>query len=162
MLDQVKEFVKQHESKTSATNRLTFVNKLSARDRRFVQELADALHLRATWDEVDDYGQSLIVLSFHEDGAALEGEQTNGEEQDEEQDGDWESDAGEADLAIQKVFAKYDKAKVIENTEDDFEQTYEEKLKEKMEDWKKTYYKVSYLDPLRIKLTSAGEAGDQL
>jgi 5'-3' exoribonuclease 1 len=147
MFDQVKEFVEKHQSKPNAKDRLTIVNTISARDRRFVQELADSLHLRTTWDEVDDYGQSLIVLCFDMEGLSVDGEgegdAPDGEANDAvEEDGEWESEAGDAegDLAIQRVFAKYQKAKVVDNTEEDFSR--EETMKQKMDDWKKTYYKV--------------------
>lgn len=126
---------------------MALVNKLSAREQRFLQELADSLHLRATWDEVDDYGQSLIVLSFDmegvsEDGTASEAEGQNGEEA-EAEDGEWESETGEGEVALNRVFGKYEKAKVVENTVDDFEETYEETMKQKMDEWKTGYYKVS-------------------
>lgn len=151
LFDQIKEFVGKHQSKPNVRDRLPIVNTLSARDRRFVQELADSLHLRATWDEVDDYGQSLIVLSFDMEGMSVDGEQTeNGAEEDVEEDGgEWESEpesgsgegGHEGDVAIQRVFAKYQKAQVVDNTEEDFSR--EDAMKVKLDEWKKNYYKVS-------------------
>ena len=142
-LNQIKKFVNKHQAKPSATDRCTFVNELSARDRRFVQELADSLHLHVTWDEVDDYGQTLVVLSFDMEGLSQDGEAAQ-EDEAEEEDGDWQSEDGEAegDVAIQRVFSKYDRAKVVGNTVEDFEESYEETMKEKMVEWKRTYYKV--------------------
>lgn len=147
LFEDVKAFVLKHQSKPSHKDRLALVNKLSARERRFLQELADSLHLRATWDEVDDYGQPLIVLSFDmegvsEDGTASEQEDQEGEEA-EAEDGEWESETGEGEVALNRVFGKYEKAKVVENTVDDFEETYEETMKQKMDEWKRGYYKVS-------------------
>jgi 5'-3' exoribonuclease 1 len=155
IFNQIKKFVTKHQAKPSASDRCTIVNSLSARDRRFLQEVVDSLHLRATWDEADDYGQPLVVLSFdlegvsesegEEDGAAdgvadgvADGEEGDGEE------GEWESEEadGEGDLAIQRVLQKYEKAKVVENTVEDFEESYDQKLKVKMDEWKRRYYKV--------------------
>ena len=129
----------KHQSKPSHSDRLPIVNKLSARDTRFLQELADSLHLRATWDEVDDYGQNLVVLSFDMEGVSEDGGSTSPQEE----DGDWESETGEGEVALNRVFGKYEKAKVVENTTDDFEETYEETMKQKMDEWKTNYYKVS-------------------
>ena len=127
----------KHQSKPSHSDRLPIVNKLSARDTRFLQELADSLHLRATWDEVDDYGQNLVVLSFDMEGVSEDGGSTSPQEE----DGDWESETGEGEVALNRVFGKYEKAKVVENTTEDFEETYEETMKQKMDEWKTNYYK---------------------
>lgn len=116
---QVEKFVVEKEE------RLALVNSFNARDRRFLQELADELHLRLTWDETDDYGQSLVVFSLDE---ATDDEQ-------------WEDD-DESQSAIQRVLTKYTKAKVVPNIEEDFESSYEETLKKKMDEWKQGYYKV--------------------
>ena len=137
VLTEIKKFVTKHQMKPTAEDKCTFVNNFSARDRRFVQELADSLHLRATWDEVDEYGQSLLVLRFDMEGVS----DNEDEEEDDVEDGEWESE-GEGDLAVQRVFEKYNKAKVVENTVEDFEESYEETVQQKMEEWKKGYYKV--------------------
>lgn len=117
-----------------------------------MQELADSLHLRATWDEVDDFSQPLVVLSFDMEGVSEDEAETNGDEQTAEagEDGDeWESEGNgdveaeaEGDIALTRVFNKYEKAKVVENTVDDFEESYEETMKQKIDEWKKGYYKV--------------------
>lgn len=137
IFEDVKGFLLKHQSKPSHTDRLTLVNKLSARDRRFLQELADSLHLRATWDEVDDYGQNIVALTFDMEGVSEDGASIQ------EEDGDWESEAGEGEVALNRVFGKYEKAKVVENTTEDFEETYEATMKQKMDEWKTNYYKVS-------------------
>lgn len=142
LLNQIKTFVTKHQSKPKAEDRLPLVNNFSARERRFVQELADSLRLNLTWDEVDAYGQSLAVLSFNMEGVSEDGDAVEEEGEGEEE---WESDGetnNEGDVAIQRVFEKYNKAKVVENTVDDFEEDYEATLKGKMSDWKKEYYKV--------------------
>ena len=118
-----------------------------------MQELADSLHLRATWDEVDSYGQPLVVLSFDMEGVSEDGTASEGEGADKgeaAEDGEWESEIGEAegegDIALNRVFGKYEKAKVVENTVDDFEATYEETMKQKIHEWKQNYYKVGPFD----------------
>lgn len=111
-----------------------------------MQELADSLHLHTTWDETDEYGQPQVVLTFNLEGVSEAGNaegQNEGEEV-EENDEEWQSESeDEGDVAIQRVFAKYDKAKVVENTVEDFEEHYEDKIKAKMDEWKRDYYKVS-------------------
>lgn len=158
ILNQIKKFVTKHQAKPSASDRCTFVNNLSARDRRFVQELADMLNLHATWDEVNDYGQTLVVLSFNMEGVSEDGEIENDVDGVEE-DGDWQSEDNEAegDLAISRVFGKYDKAKVVENTVEDFEDSYEEKMQENMEEWKRRYYKARPPDEALHWLTTSQE-----
>lgn len=147
IFEDVKAFALKHQSKPSHKDRLPLVNKLSARDRRFLQELADTLHLRATWDEVDEYGQSLVVLSFDMEGVSEDGTASEGEgaatSKGEDGEGDWESETGEGEIALNRVFAKYEKAKVVDNITEDFEETYEETMKQKMDEWKTHYYKVS-------------------
>ena len=141
-MNQIRDFVINHQAKPTASDRCTFVNTLSARDRRFLQELADSLHLQATWDELDGYGQPLVVLSFNMEGVSEDGETEEDAEQ--EDDGEWQSEDEdtEGDVAIQRVFSKYDKAKVVENTVEDFEDSYEEKMQVNMDEWKRRYYKV--------------------
>ena len=69
-----------------------------------------------------------------------------------EEDGDWESETGEGEVALNRVFGKYEKAKVVENTTDDFEETYEETMKQKMDEWKTNYYKVSRSVPIHADM----------
>lgn len=80
----------------------------------------------------------------------MEGVSEDGDAEDEEavatgEDSEWKSDDDdEGKLALQRVFDKYARAKVVDNTVEDFENSYEDTLKEKMNEWKKTYYKVSF------------------
>lgn len=143
ILNQIKKFVTKHQGKPTPSDRCTFVNTLSARDRRFVQELADSLRLEVKWDEVDDYGQPLVALTFNMEGLSENGEMDDVVEDEEEDEWQSEDEEAEGDVAIQRVFSKYDRAKVVENTVEDFEESYEETMKEKMEEWKRNYYKVS-------------------
>ena len=128
LFHQVQQFVQDKQ------DRLALVNSFNARDRRFLQELADELHLRTRWDETDEYGQNLAVL-------ALEGE---------EDDDEWEDE--ESDLAIGRVLQKYAKAKVVPNIDEDFEASYDETLRKKMDEWKQDYYKVRKCSESMAKL----------
>ncbi|KAK8854783.1 hypothetical protein IAR55_003522 [Kwoniella newhampshirensis] len=151
ILDQIRKFVTKHQAKPTSDDHCTIVNDLSARDRRFVQELADELHLHTTWDEVDDYGQPIVSLSFNMEGVSEGGSEADGEEGEEEWESEEEGEQSEGDLAIQRVLQKYNKAKVVDNIVEDFEEAYEDKLKENMDEWKKRYYKekleINYNDP---------------
>ncbi|WRT68404.1 5'-3' exoribonuclease 1 [Kwoniella shivajii] len=141
ILNQIKQFVTKHQARPSSADRCVLVNNFSARDQRFVQELGDQLHLLTKWDEVDDYGQNIVVMTFDLEGVSEDGASAVAEE---EADGEWESEEeeeSEGDLAIQRIFAKYNKAKVVDNVVEDFEEAYEDKLKENLDDWKKRYYK---------------------
>lgn len=148
LLNKIKKFVTEHQSKPSAKDSLSIVNDLSARDRRFVQDLADSLRLRLTWDQVDDYGQPLAVFSFDMEGVSEDGDAESENEAEvveaNDNDEEWKSESDdEGKIALRRVFEKYSKAKVVDNTVEDFENSYEETLKEKMNEWKRTYYKVS-------------------
>lgn len=136
LLDQVKTFVNKHQRRPSPEDRLTLVNELGERDRTFIQDLADDLHLRCTWDEVDDYGQPLIVLSFDVDALSESGE---GEDAADEE---WESEEDtESAMAIQRVLDKFAKAKIVDNDLEDAGESFEEKMNEKIAEWKRGYYK---------------------
>lgn len=137
-LNQIKAFVSEHQSKPSPSQRLTIVNQLPPRDRHFVQDLADSLHLRCTWDEEDDIGQPLIVISFDVDESSPASKDGDAEETDEE----WESEEDpESAIAIKRIFDKYSKAKVVDNELEDFEESFEQKISQKMAEWKRHYYK---------------------
>ncbi|KAI0663830.1 exonuclease II [Cubamyces menziesii] len=159
IFDQVKAFVLERR-KLSASQQpsrppLTMPNTFPARDRQFINRLADDLHLSITWDEYDDEDQNLVTWRFpgeleeplpEEAKPATEGE---GEGDDDE----WEDeDDEEARAAVDRVLSKYEKAKVMEDDkEGDFDARYEMSIKEKMDEWKRTYYKgkleISYDDP---------------
>ena len=66
--------------------------------------------------------------------------------EDEEDDGDdaWEDeDDEESRAAVDRVLAKYEKAKVADNDQPgDFDARYEQSMIDKMDEWKRNYYKV--------------------
>ena len=140
IFSQVKAFVLENRSVSSSELRnaeLSMPNIFSAGERTFLTNLAQDLHLTLSWDEYDDEDQNLVILYFP--GALeppLDGEDSESDSQDED----------EATAAVDRVLRKYDKAKVLtENFEDDFDSREELRLKQKMDEWKRTYYWVWHL-----------------
>lgn len=134
---QVKAFVLENRSMPSSELRnidLSMPNVFSARERALLVNLAQDLHLTLSWDEYDDDDQNLVVLRFP--GALespLDDEDSESDSQDEE----------EAAAAVDRVLGKYDKAKILmEDADDNFDSREENKLKQKMDEWKRTYYRV--------------------
>jgi len=109
-------------------------NMFSAGERAFLTDISQDLHLTLSWDEYDDDDQNLVVLRFP---GALESPLD-----DENSESDSQDDA-EATAAVDRVLRKYDKAKVLtENVEDNFDSREELRLKQKMDEWKRVYYRV--------------------
>ena len=137
---QVKAFVLENRSMPSSELRnidLSMPNVFSARERALLVNLAQDLHLTLSWDEYDDDDQNLVVLRFP--GALespLDDEDSESDSQDEE----------EAAAAVDRVLGKYDKAKILmEDADDNFDSREELRLKQKMDEWKRTYYLVWHL-----------------
>lgn len=137
IFDQVRAFVLQNRSTSTSQLRraeLSMPNLFSAGERAFLINLAHDLHLSLSWDEYDEDDQNLVVLRFP---GALE---PLLDEQDSESDS---QDEAEATAAVDRVLRKYDKAKMLmENAEDNFDSREDFRLKQKMDDWKRTYYLV--------------------
>lgn len=134
-------------------------NTFPARERRFITDLAAELHLDVSWDGYDDEDQNLVV--FRLPGASQNGgsKATNGTKgstpPEVEQDGDddnedWvdESDESEEEPealeAVDRVLKKYERAKVADEEEDDFDIRHERALQERMDEWKRGYYRVRF------------------
>ena len=137
IFDQIKAFVFENRSLPSSGLRdaeLSMPNIFSVGERAFITKLALDLHLKLSWDEYDEEDQNLVVLRFP---GALESPL-------DERDSDSDSqDDSEALAAVDRVLRKYDKAKMLmENDEDNFNSREELRLKQKMDDWKRTYYSV--------------------
>lgn len=119
-------------------------NTFPARERTFIGKLAEDLHLSITWDEYDAEDQNLVSWRFP--GALEEplpeGTATEGTEEDDE----WEDDDDEESKeAVDRVLAKYEKAKVMQDDADgDFDARYEASIKQKMDEWKSGYYQVCF------------------
>ena len=69
-------------------------------------------------------------------------------------------DDEESKAAVDRVLAKFDKLKVQpEDKEGDFDARYELGIKEKMDEWKRNYYKVSLLrSSIQIDLLTLNRA----
>lgn len=160
----IKAFVKNAIADPSSSEKLEFVNDFPARDRRFLQELGDALHLEVAWDEADEYGQNLVVLrptpldaaaatngNTEEKVETAEEDATSDENEEESSEPDHESKA-----AIERVLNKYQQAKVVDDTVEDFEESYEAKLQGKLEEWKHDYYKtkLGFKDPQKDEVAT--------
>ncbi|KAI0649009.1 exonuclease II [Trametes meyenii] len=163
IFDQVKSFVlerrKLSAAEQSSQGPLTMPNDFPARDRQFINRLADDLHLSITWDEYDDDDQNLITWRFPgelEEPLPEDGKSVAEDEADGDGDEEWEDeDDEEARAAVDRVLNKYQKAKVMEDDkEGDFDARYEMSIKEKMDEWKRTYYKgkleISYDNPQEL------------
>ncbi|OLN82145.1 5'-3' exoribonuclease 1 [Colletotrichum chlorophyti] len=94
---------------------------LNAADRKFVQDLADTLHIEWSTKEDDD-GHRHLLLSFPK-GA----ENVNDEEE-------------EGTLALYRVMRNYDKATVVDLTAEDAQRHYQELYDQKYQGWKTKYY----------------------
>jgi 5'-3' exoribonuclease 1 len=156
IFEKVQAFVLQYRSASSLALRnalLTMPNTFPARDREFITRLAEDLHLSITWDEYDEDDQNLVSWRLPgaleeplpESGTATPGESADSDREDDEEA--WEDeDDEEARKAVDRVLAKYSKAKVApEDGEGDFDARYQASIKEKMDEWKRHYYQVRLL-----------------
>lgn len=152
IFDEVRTFIfsQRKPSKGPRPESLTMPNIFPARERRFITDLAAELHLDVSWDEYDDEDQNLVV--FRLPGANHDNSNNNGSPQavaEEGADGDegWEdeseeSEDPEATAAVDRVLKKYERADVVEEEEDDFDVRHDRALQERMDQWKRGYYRV--------------------
>ena len=100
---------------------------LPARDRKFVEDLAEDLRLQ--WKTVtSDDGQRHLRLDFPE---PLE---TDADNEDEDED-------EEAQIALLRVMKRYDNAKVVDISAEQIQEQVNQKYEEKFQTWKDNYYK---------------------
>jgi 5'-3' exoribonuclease 1 len=105
---------------------------LPARDRKFVEELADSLNLQ--WKTVEDgEGNRHMQLNFPV---------TAGQPGDDEDTPD--EDDEEAQLALLRVLKRYENAKIVDVDADEAQARMEQKYEEKFQAWKDKYYKDKY------------------
>lgn len=99
---------------------------LNARDRKFVQELAEDLHLQ--WKSVaNDEGEKHLQLDFPH---KLQGDEDDEDLEDEE-----------ASIALLRVIKRYDNAKIVDVTAEEVQEQVDRKYEEKFQAWKNKYYK---------------------
>ncbi len=131
---------------------------LPNKDKRFLEDLASSLKLRASFNKIDPVSQQpAITLSFP--AIAVDDDSDDGPS-DEDADSDQDSDdsvaeevanpkvtgaKSESDVAVDRVLSRYLKAKVDTASDDeaDPEEDYKKRLDAQMTAWKKDYYKES-------------------
>ena len=102
---------------------------LNARDRKFVQELAEDLHLQ--WKSVaNDEGEKHLQLDFP---SKLQGDEDDEDVEDEE-----------ASIALLRVIKRYDNAKIVDVTVEEAQAQVDEKYEQKFQTWKDKYYKSKF------------------
>ena len=102
---------------------------LNAKDRKFVQELAEDLHLQ--WKTVEtELGDRYLQLDFP---AKLEGDEDNEDVKDEE-----------ASIALLRVLKRYDNAKVADFSAEDVQDLKDKQYEEKFQAWKNKYYRSKF------------------
>lgn len=162
LFDKVHAFVmaRRHDP-AGAPKELLVPADLTNKDKRFLEDLASSLKLRASFNKVDPVSQQpAITLSFpaiaaedndSNDGPSDEDGDDSDEEAEEEEAEEAADAAGsksvgaksEADVAVDRVLGRYLKAKVDTASDDDAdpEEDYKKRLEAQMTAWKKDYYK---------------------
>lgn len=128
---QVKQYINGRSSQAiKAQKPLDMTSSLNARDRKFVEELAEDLGLQ--WKTVaNDEGDRHLQLDFPKDL----------QDHDDDDDEDWEE---EAQIALFRVLRRYDNAKVADVTAEETQNLMNKKYEEKFQDWKDKYYRSKF------------------
>ena len=126
----VKTFVNSRSSDDSGDRKsLDLPSNLKAEDRKFVEDVAEDLHLQ--WQSVvNDHGDRHLRLDYPQ---KLAGDEDDEDVEDEE-----------ASLALLRVVKKYDNAKVVDVTVDEVHEEMEKKYEAKFQGWKDKYYKSKF------------------
>ncbi len=145
IFDKVKVFVLENTSAShNRAAKLSLPNMFPSRDRIFIAKLSEDLHLNVTWDEYDEQDQNLVTWGLPQ----VLGDDDGGEQLVEDagdEDTEWEDaeDDAEARAAVDRVLEKYEKAPVTDpDVEGSFDERHERSVKEKMDEWKRGYYRV--------------------
>ncbi|KAH8702127.1 putative exonuclease Kem1 [Talaromyces proteolyticus] len=124
LLKDVKQYVLNRPPSAQHAKPLDLPPTLPARDRKFVEQLAD--DLRLMWTTItDDHGDRFIRLQLP--GSTVADEES--EEEDEE-----------SLMALRRVIKKYDNAKVHEISAEEVQAAAEQKYDAKFQEWKDKYY----------------------
>lgn len=130
---------KEHDPSTP----ITFINDLSAADKTFINTLATELNLTLAWDGFDDKDHNVVSLYFPQLLAPTEG--PDGDDGDEQWEDVSDEDQHESNAAVDRVLNRYSQAKVLdEDREGGFDAREAQRLKERMDEWKRSYYKVRH------------------
>lgn len=126
ILKKVKQYVLNRPGKESEPKPLDFPPTLPARDRAFIEKLAD--ELRVQWSTVDnEAGDRFMRIQLPQ----LQGD-------------DDDDDEGEAFIAVSRIIRKYEKAKVQDMTPEEVQQAAEKKYDAKFQEWKDNYYRSKF------------------
>ncbi|KAI7974680.1 hypothetical protein EIK77_003828 [Talaromyces pinophilus] len=129
LLKEIKQYVLNRPSNIQHAKPLDLSPTLPARDRKFVEQLAD--DLRLMWTTItDDHGERLIRLQLPGSTVSAEGEGDESEESEDE----------EASMALRRVIKRYENAKVHEQTAEEAQMAAEQKYEQKFQEWKNKYY----------------------
>ena len=123
---QVKRYVNSRNTASGVQQKsLDLSSALNARDRKFVQELAEDLHL--LWKTVgDDEGNRHMRLDFPQ---KLEGDDDEDDEEEEE-----------SQIALDRVLKRYENAKLVDVTTEKVKEQMDQKYEQKFQAWKTKYY----------------------
>ena len=126
----IKQYVNSRSRDASHPNQpLDLPPTLNAKDRKFVEHLAEDLHLQ--WSSIaDEQGDRHLQLNFP---PKLEGD---------EEDEDLEDE--EASLALLRVMKRYDNAKVVDVSPEEVKEEMDKKYEIKFRGWKDKYYKEKF------------------
>ncbi|KAJ5981371.1 hypothetical protein N7499_001619 [Penicillium canescens] len=126
ILKTVKKYVLNRSDKASEP--LDLPPTLPARDRSFVERLAD--ELRLSWSSIDnENGDRFMRLQLPQP-------QSDGDDEDDEDE--------EASMAVHRIIRKYEKAKVQEMTPEEAQEAAEKKYDAKFHEWKDNYYRSKF------------------
>ncbi|KAI1259351.1 exoribonuclease 1 [Xylariaceae sp. FL1019] len=114
---------------TRPSEPLNLGHDLIAADRKFVQDVAENLHVE--WRTIqDDEGRRDLVLQFP-GRVKTAGEEGEEEEEEEEEEGH---------LALLRVVKRYDNAQITDTSAEEAQANYQLKYKEQLLEWKAKYY----------------------
>jgi 5'-3' exoribonuclease 1 len=125
ILKTIKKYVLNQTDKASSP--LDLPPTLPARDRAFVEKLAD--ELRLSWSTIDnDDGDRFMRLQLPQS----------------EDDSDDSGEDEEASMAVQRIIRKYEKAKVQDMTPEESQKAAQEKYDAEFLAWKDKYYRTKF------------------
>ncbi|KAI9781935.1 MAG: hypothetical protein M1835_004143 [Candelina submexicana] len=101
---------------------------LPARDRKFVEGLAEALRL--DWRTIEDGDGQRHVRLIYPQKASVADEDNDDEEEDEE-----------SQMALLRVIKRYENARVVDTTPEQVREEADKRYHEKLQTWKNKYYK---------------------
>lgn len=122
----VKSYVNTRSQDPSCPKASLDLSNLNARDRKFVEEVAEDLHLQ--WQSVvSEHGDRHLRLDFPQ---KLHGDHDDEDLEDEE-----------ASLALLRVIKRYDNAKIVDVSPEEVHEQMKKKYESKFQNWKNKYYK---------------------